>query len=97
VTDTNLTGAELRAKYGIPAYAPISEVLSHVDPAAIPAKDSVVLAFEYPTAEAHDAFAAGNQRRHGHQSIGPILHGGKIYGVTVLNMTQRHGAAGDTE
>jgi hypothetical protein len=75
-----------RPTYGRPEFAPISDVISKLQPEAVPVKDSIVLAFRYPSVE---AFADGNERRHGHRTLGPVECDGSICGVTVLAVDER--------
>jgi hypothetical protein len=82
----DLTGEELRARYGdqatmLPGDAgPLLRIFGRddIDP-------RWPVAFRYATMEALDAFAAGNRRHYGFESIGPLIGpDGAIYGVIIL-------------
>lgn len=94
-TRPDLSGEELRARYGKPEQIDAAWVLAGplADQAGAVSRGlggrNPVVAFRYESAEAAEAFAAANLRHHGHTSLGPVDAGvGGIVGVVVLNLAE---------
>jgi hypothetical protein len=84
----DVTGKNLRERYGIPQMADAAMV------AALLGRDDIdpgtAIAYGYPTAEAFEAFADANRRDYGHETLGPVTGpDGQLYGLTILNMDAR--------
>lgn len=85
----DMTADQLRAYYGHPESADLFMVLHLLGDPDIDTTWAV--AYRYPSTEAHDAFADGNQRHHGHQSLGPATGpDGAVYGITIMDPPGRH-------
>lgn len=84
VPDKLLTGEELRARHKGQAEAvDLAMVLRHLGRDDI--DENRAIAYRYATGEAYEAFADGNRRHHGHETIGPVTGpDGAIYGITIM-------------
>lgn len=83
IDSADMTAGQLRDYYGKPDAVDLPMVLHMLGDPDI--DTDMAIACRYPSTEAHDAFADGNQRHHGHTSLGPVTGpDGAIYGVTVM-------------
>ncbi len=81
----DLIGEELRTKYGKPEQVPAGPVLKLLKQEGVTVADPrTAIAYRYPTTEACEAFAAGNLRHHGHESLGPVVTDEGIFGIVLL-------------
>jgi hypothetical protein len=92
------SGEELQNRYGNQAAAPAAPLLAALGRAGDADR---AVAYRYDSMDTLDAFAAGNRRHHGHETIGPLIGpDGLIYAVILLNLdspqsTSDHAAAAD--
>lgn len=83
IPSSDMTADQLRAYYGKPEAADLPMVLHMLGNPGIDTDWAV--AYRYPSEEACKAFADGNQRHHGHTSLGPVTGpDGGIYGITIM-------------
>jgi hypothetical protein len=82
---TGLSAEQLRERYGKPQTADLSFVLRLLDHND-PVDPHWSMAYRYPSVEAFEAFADGNRRHHGHESLGPAVTEDGVFGVTLLRL-----------